>query len=808
MSGGIIMKRMAVLIIIISSLSILYSQELVFQPREPLPFFLNSPGGRFSLNETPGKWPASLRIETEGDGSNTQVVAKSITPFDITNKNIVLWLRLDKISHMKDLWIYLSSDNEFANRIVYMISKDKTQLIEGPWLKITIPSSGGAAWGSPVLDKITNLQLWVNDHGSGGVTLDMGPVYLEEAAQGAVVLTFDDGWESTVTKAAPIMAEFGMAGTAYIIPNLLGTPGYMTQEQALGLKEKFGWSLGAHYWERLDSKSPEEVKRIFQETAGWFIQRDIPRPNFSYPNGAFTRELLVAVADFFSSARTIVEFPETMPPGDLYRIRSLNIVPDLPKEKIRDRLEAATAGGGLVVMIFHKITQNSEYETELEEEDFKDICRMISESGLEVLTMSEVVQRSENRIEPVFPQNSPTLLQPLVNDDAPQEKTVENRPVQPYTAGADPAAPLLTPAAGKPVLTAGTQIDISLDWKFVLGRRIAGDDFQYYNQLEDLHLYLQTTLSDSAMLFAAAGIQDVNFTDFTTGAIGGEDFYLKSLYLTQALGDRISLTAGYLSPDPKFKWLQVTRSAGIEPAFGQDITPDSLWLAAAAEILPEFGFQLAFNPDLIGTESGDTRVLTYQQALGVPNIFGSLWYSSDLLTAEVAAALNGDAVKLAAAASGKQDFEKVSLLESLGVKYITAGNFTTFPDWDHQENLRLSGGFTLLLPIESFNFSSGLAYQITIPPEGTPGHRGGLDLGLTWKNLELFGAVTAYDLTSPEWQTNTGFEAGLKLDYDGVEYMIGYTMAGYNVISGLYNNKEGNEGGVNGLFIRIKATYW
>ena len=58
------------------------------------------------------------------------------------------------------------------------------------------------------------------------------------------------------------------------------------------------------------------------------------------------------------------------------------------------------------------------------------------------------------------------------------------------------------------------------------------------------------------------------------------------------------------------------------------------------------------------------------------------------------------------------------------------------------------------------------------------------------------------------WGENAGFEAGLSLDYEGVTFITGYTMGGFNAASGLYGNNDDNEGALDGPFLRIKATYW
>ncbi len=381
-----------------------------------------------------------------------------------------------------------------------------------------------------------------------------------------------------------------------------------------------------------------------------------------------------------------------------------------------------------------------------------------------------------------------------------------------------------SPSLGLPAWKADTQIDFSVDWKMAWGWRVSdGDggtssvvntgsegDPQFYSQIDDLLMYVQTKLSKTAAVFCAAGIQGANFYDFDLYSLDGSLFYLDTLYMSQELPAGFGVKAGYFSPDPTHKWLQVTRSSGVEPAFGEDMTPQSLWLQGSYLSKAKVGVQFALNPDLIGKDVGGDQVITYQQSLGVPNLFGSLWYDSDPADAELAAALNGDALKIAAAGAYYGRYKDLRLSGSLGLKYTDngAGTFTTYPSWDSFEGYRLSGGLALAYPVSPFGLSSGLALQYRLPSGGADQLWAGMDLGVALGPLEYFAVLTFRDLSSIQWGDSLGIETGFTLDHDGVDYMIGYTMAGFNVLSGMYANSEGVEGGIDGLFVRIKATYW
>jgi len=60
-----------------------------------------------------------------------------------------------------------------------------------------------------------------------------------------VVISFDDGYETVVENAFPIMQKFGFTGILYIVGNYVGAQGYMSVDQ-LTMLVGSGWEIGSH----------------------------------------------------------------------------------------------------------------------------------------------------------------------------------------------------------------------------------------------------------------------------------------------------------------------------------------------------------------------------------------------------------------------------------------------------------------------------------------------------------------------------------------------------------------------------------
>jgi peptidoglycan/xylan/chitin deacetylase (PgdA/CDA1 family) len=68
---------------------------------------------------------------------------------------------------------------------------------------------------------------------------------LAEPLMRNVALTFDDGCETDLITAAPLLAEFGFSATFYVTVGFLGQRGYMTPSQVRQLCDR-GFEIGSH----------------------------------------------------------------------------------------------------------------------------------------------------------------------------------------------------------------------------------------------------------------------------------------------------------------------------------------------------------------------------------------------------------------------------------------------------------------------------------------------------------------------------------------------------------------------------------
>lgn len=114
-----------------------------------------------------------------------------------------------------------------------------------------------------------------------------------------VVLTFDDGSETDLTVAAPMLSTLGFGATFYVTVGFLGNPGYMTESQLRELSTG-GFEIGCHslthpYLSGLDAV------RLHREIvdAKDQLQQIVGRPveHYSCPGGRFNDRVVATVKE-------------------------------------------------------------------------------------------------------------------------------------------------------------------------------------------------------------------------------------------------------------------------------------------------------------------------------------------------------------------------------------------------------------------------------------------------------------------------------------------------------------------------------
>lgn len=190
-------------------------------------------------------------------GSVTAPMASSVTFQGQTLENLDsssiyipeeddLWIPLHRVCDATGLYI-LWDAQEY---LVYVSQKlDMSLIPQGKAIPtLMYHEVGDALWGiSDLFVSPDNMRQQLQYLQEGG----FDPIFFSDLTHLAdydnpVMLTFDDGYIGNYTELFPLLQEFNMKATIFVIPDLLDTPNYMTREQVREMADSGLVSIQSH----------------------------------------------------------------------------------------------------------------------------------------------------------------------------------------------------------------------------------------------------------------------------------------------------------------------------------------------------------------------------------------------------------------------------------------------------------------------------------------------------------------------------------------------------------------------------------
>lgn len=375
-------------------------------------------GATYNLNDTSDYVMGSQCISAVTDGSQGNHWFQKFlgTAVDLTNHDLVLWVKVSSVAALRKIVLYAASDNltNYYSGSLWDFSFGTVpgcQLRDNEWFPLRFNLSDiTSATGSPVKTAITGFRISPQDiSGSGGVTIKFGGlgIYPRPTAtypNGVVTFGFDDSFISTRTLAAPYLAKYGWAGTEYLICDALAgagiTPGSeygMTIAQARELRDIYGWELAAHAYTvtnhgisyaDLDAATlTTEVQRM----TVWLQNNGLLTSNhFAYPRGRHNATAEQILSRYYSTARTLASLPlEVQQPGSPMRSRALQITTGLTATATA-AIDKAYLNGNWLQLVFHDIVSSGATGNQVNLSEFQTIVDYCNTKGIAVAPASDV----------------------------------------------------------------------------------------------------------------------------------------------------------------------------------------------------------------------------------------------------------------------------------------------------------------------------------------------------------------------------------------------------------------------------------
>lgn len=125
----------------------------------------------------------------------------------------------------------------------------------------------------------------------------------------SAVLTFDDGYEDFYTDAFPLLKQYQIKATVYVITDFIGRTGFMNKRQLREIASSGLVEIGSHTLNHVNLKytSSEEAKLQITESKETLIELlHVPVKTFAYPSGGYNEVTVELVKEASYSAAVSV----------------------------------------------------------------------------------------------------------------------------------------------------------------------------------------------------------------------------------------------------------------------------------------------------------------------------------------------------------------------------------------------------------------------------------------------------------------------------------------------------------------------
>ncbi len=361
----------------------------------------------------------SEMVTTSGNNNATAYSATSQGPYNFNGKYLELWLYVASSTPMQYLDFYITSNNSFSGGSaqyevwhlgnIEQTDHDADYLPSGQWERVILPMQpdGVNIATTTVLNlsAITGFRLQTEDKG-GGAPLTVGIngiASIPAPPTGVVSITFDDGYLSSLTYANQTMSAYGYPGSIFDVPlnQFTGGSNYLTVAQMQALQYQNGWDISCHTYDH-----PTSGVGIANFTPTQLNYEHLGCLNFLIDNGfgsaanvlawpiGDSSPLSVAYAKkYFSMARgATAAIPETLPPGNPYNLRAIEIQANTSTSTILADLQNCKLGDEWCIFELHDITASTPTQYQVSTSTFSYFINQINTLGLPVVTLSQVLK--------------------------------------------------------------------------------------------------------------------------------------------------------------------------------------------------------------------------------------------------------------------------------------------------------------------------------------------------------------------------------------------------------------------------------
>jgi peptidoglycan/xylan/chitin deacetylase (PgdA/CDA1 family) len=183
-----------------------------------------------------------------------------------------------------------------------------------------------------------------------------------------VTVTFDDGWETIFSQALPLLQQYGIPTTQYILGGTFDNPLYMSVAQIRAM-QKAGHEIAAHTMTHRDLTHLNDADLYWElaESKEVLVKEFGTIKEFASPLGAFDTRTIDQIKHLYRSQRNTAADPAVLVDGndvnvrdtfDAYNIIAYTVRSTTTAQDIEALLEYTVQHNGWLVLNYHQVDEN------------------------------------------------------------------------------------------------------------------------------------------------------------------------------------------------------------------------------------------------------------------------------------------------------------------------------------------------------------------------------------------------------------------------------------------------------------------
>jgi peptidoglycan/xylan/chitin deacetylase (PgdA/CDA1 family) len=187
-----------------------------------------------------------------------------------------------------------------------------------------------------------------------------------------VSFTFDDGFQSTYSEAAPVLKKYGLTGVAYVPSGCVDdndecrhifheSRSFLTWDEVDKLQDEYGWEIAAHTVNHtnLTEMTAEERESELSESKEAFAEHGIDTVNFASPQGDYDPASLAQVAKYYNSHREFWKEGANAWPYHEMHLTMMRVQAGMSVSDVKKEIDEAIENRHWIILVFHDIKDSA-----------------------------------------------------------------------------------------------------------------------------------------------------------------------------------------------------------------------------------------------------------------------------------------------------------------------------------------------------------------------------------------------------------------------------------------------------------------